>query len=468
MDKPYPYQVEGAEWLAGRDRGLLADEPGLGKSAQVILAADLVRARQILIVPPATGRFVWKNEIARWSLWQDHKINVITSGDQYPMKNAVNIINYDILARGFAGKVGYKAGPFLQRLKEIEWDLIVADEAHYLKEQNSLRTIAILGHQGLNGHTKRLWLLTGTPMPNHPGELWTILASLGATELEYKDFIGRYCTLGKFGFSMGKPNGVNEDNVAELNRMLKGVMMRRYKQFVLPQLPPIRVDDFPIPEVKINIATFFEEALADKKVTLDKIHEQEEFVRQIWKKSIASGGSMDTMAMIQALEAIEPAVSLYRRWLGAVKAASFLPIIEDELETGAIKKVVIFAHHKQVIAFLRAKLAKFNPVSIDGSVMSTAAREKAEHRFQTDPTCRVFLGSASAREVITLTAAHEVVVLEPSWVPYHNGQSIMRCHRIGQKFPVRARFIRLADTLDDYVSEVLTRKTRDIVKVVDR
>lgn len=466
MDKPYPYQLEGAKWLAGRERALLADEPGLGKSAQVILAADMIGARTILIVPPATGRFVWKNEFEKWSLWQDHEIHIIASTKDRPKEGAVNIVNYDLLARGFQKK-SYQMNAFLKHLKAVKWDLIVADEAHYLKEPRSLRTMAVLGTHGLNGHTKRLWLLTGTPMPNHPGELWTILTSLGGTTMEYTDFINRFCSVGKYGFAKGKPTGLNEANVKELNRMLRGVMMRRYKEFVLPELPPIRIDDMPIPEIKINMEEFFNEALADKKITLIKIHEQEEMVRKLWQASIASGGAMNTMAMVNILQELEPAVSLYRRWLGAVKAASFMPIIEDELATKAIDKVVIFAHHKQVVTYLKHKLAKYNPVSIDGSVLSTVLRERAQNTFQTDPKCRVFIGSASAREVITLTAAHEVVVLEPSWVPFHNGQAIMRCHRIGQKKPVRARFVRLADTLDDYITEVLARKTREIVRVVD-
>lgn len=466
-DKPYLFQRIGAEWLASRDRGLLADEPGLGKTVQAILAIDMLGLSTALVIPPATVRFVWKQEIAKWSVF-GHDVNVITSGEDRPLKGCINICNYDLLARGFSGKVGYKPGPFLQRMKEIQWQVIIADEAHALKEQDSLRTMAVLSNKGLNGSTDRLWLLTGTPMPNHPGELWTILTSLGATDLEYKAFIAKYCEVGSYGFSLGKPIGTKDEHVKELNKMLKGVMMRRYKEFVLPELPPIRIDDFPIPEVKIKVEEFFEDALADKNGTMKRIQDQEEYVRTTWQMSIASGGAMDTMAMIKALEAIGPGVALYRRWLGAVKAASLLPIIQDELETGALKKVVLFAHHKQVIQFLKTKLAKYDPVVVDGSVSMTA-REQNVNRFQIDPSCRVYIGQNHASGTgVTLTAAHEVVVVEPDWVPSVNAQAIMRCHRIGQRSAVRARFVRLADTLDDYISEVLARKTREITRIVDK
>lgn len=467
MNKPYQYQIEGAEWLSTRDRALLADEPGLGKSCQTVMGADILRLRDILVIPPATVRFVWKQEIQKWSAW-GHDINVITSSDHRPRRNAVNVVNYDLLGRAFEGKVGWKPDAFLRSFKEIDWQLMVGDEASRLKEQHSQRTMAVLSEKGIAPHCQRIWLLDGTPMPNHPGELWVPLVSLGATDMEYKDFINKFCVFGHGSFNKDKPIGTKDEMVPELRKLLRGVMMRRRKEFVLPELPPIRIDDMPIPEIKIKVEEFFEEALADKKNVIAKINEQEDFVREVWKKTISTGGAMTTMDMIAALEALGPSVALYRRWLGAVKAASFLPIIEDELERGEVKKVVIFCHHKQVIAYMKAKLSQFGSINIDGSV-SMNGREAAVHRFQNDPTCRVAVcQNHAAGTGITLTAAHEVVSLEQDWVPSVNAQAIMRCHRIGQKSSVRARFVRLADTLDDYISEVLARKTREIVRVVEK
>lgn len=458
--KPYPFQLKGASWLAARDRGLLADEPGLGKTVQAILAADLQCCATILVICPATVRYVWRQEFDKWSLF-GHDINLITTTDQKPIVGMVNVVSYDLLARGFH-KTSYQHNAFLKKFTEITWDLVIADEAHYMKEQNALRTLAVLGAKGLNGHTKRLWLLTGTPMPNHPGELWTLLCSLGAIDLEYKDFVSRYCIVGKRGFSKGKPLGAKDATSDELNKLMKGVMMRRYKEFVLPELPKLRIDDFPIESVPIKINVFFEDTVGLQK----KIEDQEEFVRSIWQQMISSDGLMTTDDMVAALQALGPAVALYRRWLGAIKAVSILPILLEELETKALDKVVIFAHHKQVIRFLETKLKEYNPIVIDGSVSATA-REALVGRFQTDKTCRVFIAQNHAAGTgITATAAHEVIMLEPDWTPAVNAQAIMRTHRIGQRHAVRARFVRLADTLDDYISETLARKTRDIARVV--
>lgn len=465
--KLFDYQLEGAKWLAQQDRALLADEPGLGKTAQFVVAADMINAKQVLYVPPAVGRSVWKNEIEKFSMW-GHDVHVFDSVAKFNdgPKRGVNIINYDLLTRGFNEKnFGHNAA--MKRWLEPWWDLIGADEAHLLKEPSSLRTRAVLENRGLHGRTDRLWLATGTPMPNHPGELWTILAALGATELSHREFINRYCTVGTHGFSKGQPKGANPETEKELNRLLRTVMKRRLKLLVMPQLPPISVHDTPIPETKIKIEEFFEGALGDRKLTANKIKEQEEFVSEVWSRAIASNGKMDMADMIKILEGVGPTVALYRRWLGAVKAVSFLPILIDELENKAYKKLVIFAHHKQVIQYMKNKLAKYNPVVVDGSISSTK-RDKAVNDFQYDDSCRVFIGQTiAAGTAITLTAAQEIVQLEPDWVPANNAQAIMRCHRIGQHLPVRARFVRLADSLDDYISETLTRKTREILRIVD-
>ncbi len=460
---PLPYQQIGAYWLAERSRALLGDEPGLGKTCQLVIGADLVCAETILVCVPAIGRYVWEREIKLWSLY-GHEINVILTTEDRPRAGCVNIVSYDLLARGFA-KTGYQHTAFLKRFIDIKWDLVIGDEAHRLKEANSLRTQAVLGNKGIGQSTRRLWLATGTPMPNGPWELWTLLVSLGATTLDYKPFIERYCELGTWGFSKGEPIGTKMSMADELNKLLKSVMMRRLKEFVLPELPKIRVDDFPIPPVKINLKDFFEDALINEALTMKRIKDQEAFVQAMWDRTISSDGRTTTVEMVRALEAMGESVSHYRRWLGAIKAASFLPIIDEELSTGAVKKVVIFAHHHQVIRFLAAKLKNYDPLVVDGHVSNKLF---VVDKFQKEAKHRVFIGSImSCQEVITLTAAHEVVVVEPDWVPSNNAQAIMRVHRIGQKMPVRARFVRIPDSLDDYISDVLAKKTREIVRVVD-
>lgn len=471
-DEFYPFQYTGADWLADRQFGLLADEPGLGKTGQIIRAADLVGATTNLIIPPAGIRKGWEAQIKKWSMF-DADINLCTDGQAEPRKNCWNIINYDLLGRGFI-KSAKKPSAWLQRWIDFKWDMVSADEAHKLKEQEALRTIAVLGTPttaGIVHSARRFWPATGTPMPNHPGELFPLMNSMNANPdgETQKSWNYKYCLLKQHGFNEGKPYAAKPQTAEQLNTILKGVMMRRYKSFELPGLPKLRIDDMPVPEVKINLAEFFEDATVSKKSVEDKIRDQEAFVRDAWRRSIASDGEMTTADFVQLLEDMEGGVSLYRRWLGAVKAASMIDDLIDELETGAVKKLVLICYHSQVIEFFKARLHKFGVSVIQGGT-TMSARQKiiADFREPTGP--RVVLGQIIAMGEGTdglQHAAHEMIIVEPAWSPYLNAQAACRLHRIGQVRPVRCRMARLADTLDDYISEVLTRKTRDIALIVD-
>lgn len=471
-DTLYQYQVEGADWLATKDYALLADEPGLGKSAQVVVAADIIDARTICIIPPAGVRLGWKAQVERWTLW-GHNINLCTSGDALPQKNAVNIINYDLLGRGFI-KSAKKASAWLQKWLDFDWDLVVPDEAQKLKEEEALRTLAIYGnehHEGLIHRTRRLWLLTGTPMPNHPGEIFTHMRALrnnpeGHTQQTWNK---KYCLLKTQGFNEGQPYAARREAAPELNQLLKGVMMRRYKKVVLPQLPQLRVDDYPLPEVPIRLEEFFEDAILNKKGVANKIQEQEEFVRQARARMIASDGEWTSMDFVTLLEDMEGGVSHYRRWLGAVKAASMIDELIEDLENNGIKKIVLVCYHKQVMQFFEHRLRKFGVVTIDGGV-SMNKRQQMIANFGEPDGPRVCQGQIVAMGEGTdglQHAAHEMIIVEPAWSPYLNAQAMCRLHRIPQRLMVRCRMARLADTLDDYIGDVLLRKSRDIALVVD-
>lgn len=471
----HKYQLEGAHWLANRRFGLLADDMGLGKSAQIVTAVDLVGASQVLVIPPAGVRFVWEDQFNEWSGF-GHDINVLTTSTDRPKRNAVNIVNYDLLARGFA-KDSYRHTDFLAALTDIEWEITICDEAHMLKEQESLRTRAVLQTRdpktgrdikSIARSTKRLWLATGTPVPNGPWEIWTLLCAMNATTLDYKDFCTRYCVMGQ-GFDKWKPLRAKAETADELAALLGSVMMRRLKELVLPQLPKLQINDFPVPEVPIRIEDFFEEALVNKAQVLKKIKAETEFVSEVVHRCLSSEGKMSTMEIIAALEAVGSSVSFYRRWLGSVKAVSMLPIIKDELENKAVDRLVIFYYHTQVKNYLSVQLEEFNPVVIAGGVTQNARRKIIEN-CKIDPSKRVALiqiiAGGTGLDGLQHTF-HEGILLEPDWVPLNNAQPIGRLHRMGQKWPVNVRVARLAHTLDDYISHTQLRKVQDICRIVD-
>ena len=171
MTDLFPYQRIGADFLANRKRGLLTDKPGLGKTVQAIRAIDLVTGRQparALIVCPASIVTNWTREIERWrtGTWD------------------ATVMSYDRLVRHGI---------------DYTFDFAVVDEAHYCKTADAKRTKAALVLAKKAGYA---WGLTGTPAPNGPHELFTLLRVFAPDVLRresgghasYMQFINRYCT----------------------------------------------------------------------------------------------------------------------------------------------------------------------------------------------------------------------------------------------------------------------------------
>ena len=159
-------------------------------------------------------------------------------------------------------------------------------------------------------------------------------------------------------------------------------------------------------------------------------------------------------------------VAELRRITGLAKVQPVIEQLKDEL-AGGLKKIVLFAHHKDVITGLLDGLKDYNPVALFGGV-SPSARQTAIDSFQNNPEIRIFIGQlAAAGTAITLTAASDVLFIESSWVPAENAQAAMRVHRIGQKDSVLIRFATLAGSLDEWITETVRRKTAVLSELFD-
>lgn len=396
--KLFPYQETGAQWLASQRHAMLWDQMRLGKTPQAITACDLVDAEAVLVVCPAVARTVWRRGFEQWSKTPP------------PM---LEIASYDAAARN----------PDKYRQA---WDVVILDEAHYLKTRTAKRTKAVYGdgckNTGIVGPAKHVWPLTGTPCPNHAAELWTHLRALfpdtltaPVNLLAYQDFVSRYCVTmeGNYG-----PIFLRNRNVDELKRKLQGISLRRTMSEVFAELPKVR---------------FFDEALQDPKPVEDFSGEFE--------------------------EGMELPTATQRREAGERKAPLVAQrILEDLDEPG--HKVVVFAYHKSVIADLQHRLAKYSPQALDGS-STDAQRDKAIQLFQNSPDHQVIILQIDAfHSAIDLSVAHTVEIVEPSWVPEINVQAAWRCMNINQRTPVTARLFSLAGTLDDAIIRTLARKAR--------
>lgn len=434
---PFPYQLEGSAWLSTKRFALLADEMGLGKSVQSIRAAQLVGAKRILVVCRAVGVSNWKREFKLW--W---------SGPE-PL---LTITSYESI----------------HKVEARQFDVLIVDESHYVKEPNAKRTQAILGRSGRIHAATRTWMLTGTPTPNHAAELWTTAFTAGLTVLTYDDFIERFCVsrITAYGRQI---TGTNLARVGELRALFSKTVLRRTKEEVLKDLPPIFYQDITVEPGPVALGmcqsfvrfTLNEDGLDE----LTKILEEEiGVVAGIVK---GKNGPELTFEAVKALEANAKSIMTLRRYTGLQKVQPVVDLISDELENNAYDKIVLFAVHRDTVECLSHALKKFGAVHIYGGSKPERIAARVE-KFQTDPKCRVFIGNIqSAGTSITLTAANQVMFVEQSFVPGDMNQAAMRCHRVGQTKPVTVRFVGLENSIDAYISSIVRRKAAEIAQLVD-
>lgn len=454
---PFPYQLEGADYLATKDHALLADEMGLGKSAQVIVACDITAAFDILIVCPAAVRINWSREFERFSP-MDRPCTLIMTGKDKPGRG-VNIVSYDLLASN---------EKLRQQLKAMRWDVLVIDEAHYLKERSAKRTKALYGHAkhpGIMHSAKRCWRLSGTPMPNNASELYTHLKSAGIEQRPYWDFVYDFCA----GFESDygyKITGVK--NAPKLKGLLAQFMLRRKKDDVMKQLPPITFSEVTVERSEVELDPWFYENW--RPIGIPAFLQEMKDIDSSLKTGlnvIRRGHHHNNEDALEMLKSYSKSTSTLRRYIGLAKLPRVLDIIEEELESGALDKIVLFAMHQQVIEQTRTRFRKYKAVTLYGGT-PTAKRQQNIDQFMNNPKCRVFIGQVVAAGTgITLTSAHEVAFIEADWVPANNAQAAMRCHRVGQTKPVRVRFFTCAGSVDEDVMRVVVHKTREIAKIID-
>ena len=428
-----PYQLNAVKWLKEHPNRLLALDMGLGKTAIAITAAESLGLKTWLVIGPAISRLTWEREIKKWQT-QPHTINVMTTSKDKPKIHAVNICSYDYIVRNIANFEGMK------------FDVMIADESHYLKNNTTKRTQNVLGIKGVSRLSSRRWLLTGTPMPNHPFELWPTMATFGATKLGAKGFIEKYCECYWDGYAQ-RITGAKRNMMPELRKELDPIMMRLTKQEVLKELPGYRISELPI-EAKLGKLTPEDQA---------RITELEERI-----------GEVSADQALDILTGMSASISSVKRIMSLAKVEPITKLVTEELAENSYKKIVIFASHTETIKQLEHNLAQFGAVSVYGEI-SPDERQRRVERFQTNDGCQVFIGNILAAGTnITLTAASEMLFVEQDWVVGNNIQAIARCDRLGQKSLVNVRVAMVADSIDELVSSILIRKTKDIASLMEK
>jgi SWI/SNF-related matrix-associated actin-dependent regulator 1 of chromatin subfamily A len=436
----YEYQKEGVRFMLERPGTLLADDLGVGKSRQAIEVINALPAiRRILVVCPATVRIHWRRELEKWLL---RPLSIGVAGvddvpDEILAKVNVLVINYDRLVQ------------YRQLLEARVWGLAIYDEVHLLKTIEAKRSQVALRIQAV----KRL-ALSGTPLPNRPIELFGVLAWLNPTLWPPKDrfrFALRYCGAVQTHFGWDLSGASHLDELRD--RLRSTVMLRRTKQEVLPFLPL----------KSRTVVELFPEADLQKLLT-------EEWTA--FRQFEATGASAESYsAKVKALKPVRlkarEHLALVRHKTALEKVPLCVEFITEALKTGS-EKIIVFAHHRDVIAELDKRLGRFFPVQLVGG-MTPLQKQKAIDQFQRDPACRVFLGNIKAAGIgIDLSHCSHVVFVELDWVPGNVTQAEDRAWRIGTRASVLVQHLVLAGSLDAVMARVLISKQAVLSEVLER
>jgi SNF2 family DNA or RNA helicase len=439
---------------------LLADEPGLGKTAQSVLAASVAGAYPLLAVVPNVVKMNWAREV---ELWTPQRRATVIQGDGTDIDAFADvfIVNYEILDRhlSWLGEIGLKG--------------IVVDEAHFIKNLSSQRSQNVLALAARVRERTRdplLLALTGTPLINDVEDFDAIWRFLGWTNGE-KPTSALMEKLDATGLTPADKSFYAEAREAVISMGI----VRRKKKDVAADLPDKMVADLPVQlddEFGRSIRTAERELGERMAAKYGRIVE----ARAAAHGPARSGEINDDIVRLVAHNELEESkaagtggdnVFTMVRKIGQAKAmlaADYAAQLQRSVE-----KVVFFAKHIDVMDQAEAHFAAsgIKAVSIRGD-QSTPARQQAIDAFNTDPEVGIAVCSLTAAGVgVNLQAASNVVLAELSWTAAEQTQAIDRVHRIGQDEPVTAWRIIAAHTIDTKIAELIDQKQGLAARALD-
>ena len=422
---------------------LIAAPPGTGKTLIAITAAQQAGARRILVVCPAIAQGVWPAEVPKvWPEATAVLLRDLVAGAPLPAGPVFVITSYDYLVANAAARAWIAAA---------NSDFGIADESHAMKSPTAKRTQLLLGPRcagdGLLANCARVILLSGTPTPNgFPSELWPALRCFAPDligRLDYEPFCRIYCRFKlrqvqtRYGIKTIEQIAGASSRAPELARAIAPFWHR----------PPSDVIDRDLPTLRTVIRHLPAELLDAKEIAKAEAGPEADELRA----AIAAGDLRDTQGNM----------SRFRRLFADVKAPATAAWVEGALEEGE-PKVIVWTWHTAPLHELHARLTAYGPVLVDGSTPQRD-RDAAVERFQSDPSCKIFLGQIQAAgQAITLTAARRAVFLEQAWTPSANYQAAKRMHRIGQVWPCLAEVLCIRGSIDEAVQGLLVKKAQDI------
>lgn len=444
--KLYIHQKEGVPFLLCRNGCILADDMGLGKSMQAIIAALESGAQKILVICPASVKINWKREI---NMFCDDVV-IINSGKSESWKTAkFTIINYDILKNFHTlttakpKKDGEVLPPPIRNIVDAGFDLLIVDEAHMLKNNKSIRG-EIVAELSTKFNVPKVWLLTGTPISNRPMDFFNLLKIIKSPLAQnWQYFTTRYCDGRKIFLTLknGKKKQVwltdGASNLDELAVKIKNNLLRRLKKDVL-DLPD-----------KIITPVYHQ-------LSAKALKEYD----QIWDAYLIKRKELKKRGPINK-DLVE--LGLLRQFIAQQAIPETIEMAENAIEMG--KKVIIFTTYQEELDKLVEHFGK--KCVVHCGPMSDTARQLSVDQFQDNPKVTVFIGNVlSAGVGITLTKGTVVIFNSFDWVPGNNEQAEDRAYRIGQDELVNVYYQLFEDTISIRILDSIRIKKNNISTIM--
>ncbi|HWP41113.1 MAG TPA: DEAD/DEAH box helicase [Tepidisphaeraceae bacterium] len=435
-----PYQRDGLGWLVFLNRfgfgGCLADDMGLGKTVQVLALLESRRhsgvGKPSLVVVPRSLVFNWVEEARRFT----PQLRVLNHTGVVRSRTPEHFRQYDVVLTTY-GTLRLDA-PFI---KDCDFDYAILDEAQAIKNASSESAKAAR----LIRADHRL-ALSGTPVQNHLGELWSLFEFLNP---------GMLGTASVFKSAGNGSAAIDRDGRELLARALRPFILRRTKDQVARDLP------------EKTEQTIWCDLEPEQRKLYDELRDH--YRSSLLDRIAAEGLSRAKIQVLEALLRLRQAachpglIDKSRADCGSAKLDALLPQIAEVMDEG--HKVLVFSQFTSMLAIVRKHLdrQKLAYEYLDGKTRDRQARVR---RFQNDPQCKLFLISLKAGGLgLNLTAAEYVFLLDPWWNPAIESQAIDRAHRLGQTRHVFAYRLIARDTVEQKVLELQQRK-KDLADMI--
>jgi len=407
------YQLAGAAFLTERSGALLADEMGLGKTVQCVVALETTLARidgaaRALVITPAALQLNWLAEINKWAPAIHAQLlrgNAHDRGATLALPIPVILATYEQIRMSIlAGGV------------QTVFDIVVLDEAQRIKNPDSSTSIAC---RLLRRH--RSWALTGTPVENCLDDLYTIY-----------DFV--------------KPGLLLRTmSLRNMHQRILPHFLRRRKQDVLPELPPIHTQDLRI------------ELTPAQRRTYDDLY--------IEATTSLKSQSADDMNMLALLTRLKVVCNIDPATQESAKLDALQVFLDGAI--GDRTKVLVFSQFVSTLEYLADRI-EYPPTHLYHGGMNSTERDAALARFKQGSGPRVLLMSIRAGGVgLNLPEADTVVLFDRWWNPAVENQAVHRAHRFGRQSPLFVIRFLAEDTVESRINDVLQRKARLFATAVD-